>query len=201
MTGINQSTDELNKKQNNDLDHQKLTLTRLLVEGSASVALAVVFSILGKFTAAPFKISLSMLPLILFAFRTGSPYSLLVAFTYSIFNMLSDGAPVHIGSVFFDYILPFTLLGTVFLLKKVVQVVSFKSYLIVFLAALVLCAQRFLFHTLSGALYFGSSKKTFSQNLVFSLIYNAEYLWLTSLATIYLVVAFFKPLISKEKVI
>ncbi len=200
MTEKNQG-DEPNQKQTRESSNQKLTLTRLLVEGSAAVALAVVFSILGKFTAAPFKVSLSMLPLVLFAFRTGSPYSLLVSFTYSIFNMLSDGAPVHIGSVFLDYILPFTLLGSVFLLKKVVQEISFKSYLIVFFAVLILCAQRFLFHTLSGALYFGSSEKTFSQNLVFSLIYNAKYLWLTSLTTIYLVVAFFKPLISKEKII
>lgn len=193
--------DEPNQKQTSEKSNQKLTLTRLLVEGSAAVALAVVFSILGKFTATPFKISLSMVPLILFAFRTGSPYSLLVSFTYSIFNMLSDGAPVHIGSVFLDYILPFTLLGSVFLLKKVVQEISFKSYLIVFFAVLILCMLRFLFHTLSGALYFGSSKKTFSQNLVFSLIYNAKYLWLTSLTTVYLVIAFFKPLISKEKII
>ncbi len=192
---------EPNQKQTNNPGCQKLTLSRLLVEGSAAVALAVVFSILGKFTAPPFKISLSMLPLILFAFRTGSAYSLLVSFTYSIFNLLSDGAPVHIGSVFFDYILPFTLLGSVFLLKKVVQEISFKSYLIVFFAVLILCIQRFLFHSLSGALYFGSPKKAFSQNLVFSLIYNAKYLWLTSLTTIYLVVAFFKPLISKEKII
>lgn len=193
--------DEPIQKQISEKSNQKLTLTRLLVEGSAAVALAVVFSILGKFTTAPFKISLSMVPLILFAFRTGSAYSLLVSFTYSIFNMLSDGAPVHIGSVFLDYILPFTLLGSVFLLKKVVQEIYFKSYLIVFLAVLILCVQRFLFHTLSGALYFGSSKKTFSQNLVFSLIYNAKYLWLTSLTTVYLVIAFFKPLISKEKII
>ena len=200
MSEINQSN-EPNQKQNSETSNQKLTLTRLLVEGSAAVALAVVFSILGKFTAAPFKISLSMLPLILFAFRTGSVYSLLVSFTYSIFNMLSDGAPVHIGSVFFDYILPFSLLGSVFLLKKSVQEISFRSYLIVFLAVLILCVQRFLFHTLSGALYFGSSKKTFSQNLIFSLIYNAKYLWLTSLTPIYLVIAFFKPLISKEKII
>lgn len=200
MSEINQR-EEPNQKQTNSPNCQKLTLSRLLVEGSAAVALAVVFSILGKFTAPPFKISLSMLPLILFAFRTGSAYSLLVSFTYSIFNMLSDGAPVHIGSVFFDYILPFTLLGSVFLLKKVVQEISFKSYLIVFLAVLILCIQRFLFHSLSGALYFGSTKKTFSQNLVFSLIYNAKYLWLTSVVTIYLVVAFFKPLISKEKII
>lgn len=200
MTEKNQGN-KPNQKQIRESSNQKLTFTRLLVEGSAAVALAVVFSILGKFTAAPFKISLSMLPLVLFAFRTGSPYSLLVSFTYSIFNMLSDGAPVHIGSVFLDYILPFTLLGSVFLLKKVAQEISFKSYSIVFFAALILCVQRFLFHTLSGALYFGSSKKTFSQNLVFSLIYNAKYLWLTSLTTIYLVIAFFKPLISKEKVI
>lgn len=200
MTEKNQG-DEPNQKQIRESNNQKLTLTRLLVEGSAAVALAVVFSILGKFTVAPFKISLSMVPLILFAFRTGSAYSLLVSFAYSIFNMLSDGAPVHIGSVFLDYILPFTLLGSVFLLKKSVQDISFKSYLIVFFAVLILCVQRFLFHTLSGALYFGSSKKTFSQNLVFSLIYNAKYLWLTSLTTIYLVIAFFKPLISKEKII
>ncbi len=200
MTEINQGN-EPNQKHTSETSNQKLTLTRLLVEGSAAVALAVVFSILGKFTAAPFKISLSMVPLILFAFRTGSAYSLLVSFTYSIFNMLSDGAPVHIGSVFFDYILPFSLLGSVFLLKKVVQEISFKSYLIVFFAVLILCVQRFLFHTLSGALYFGSSKKTFSQNLMFSLIYNGKYLWLTSLTTIYLVVSFFKPLISKEKII
>lgn len=193
--------DEPIQKQTSEKSNQKLTLPRLLVEGSAAVALAVVFSILGKFTATPFKISLSMVPLILFAFRTGSPYSLLVSFTYSIFNMLSDGAPVHIGSVFLDYILPFTLLGSVFLLKKVVQEISFKSYLIVFFAVLILCVQRFLFHTLSGTLYFGSSKKTFSQNLVFSLIYNTKYLWLTSLTTVYLVIAFFKPLISKEKII
>ncbi len=200
MSEINQC-DEPNQKQTNSPNCQKLTLSRILAEGSAAVALAIVFSILGKFTAPPFKISLSMLPLILFAFRTGSVYSLLVSFTYSIFNMLSDGAPVHIGSVFFDYILPFTLLGSVFLLKKVVQEISFKSYLIVFFAVLILCIQRFLFHSLSGALYFGSTKKTFSQNLVFSLIYNAKYLWLTSVATIYLVVAFFKPLISKEKIV
>lgn len=185
-----------------DQKNQKPTLTRLLTEGAAAIALSVVFSILGKFlTVSPFKISLSMLPLILFAFRTGSVYSLLVSLVYSVFNMLSDGAPVHIGSVFLDYILPFTFLGSVFFLKKFVQKVSFKSYLIVFFAVLVLCVQRFAFHTLSGALYFGSSKKTFGQNLVFSLIYNAKYLWLSSLVTIYLVVAFFKPLISEEKII
>ena len=199
-----------NSSQNTKIDEnpqtkqteQKPTLTRLLTEGAAAVALSVIFSILGKFlTVSPFKISLSMLPLILFALRTGSIYSLLVALIYSVFNMLSDGAPVHIGSVFLDYILPFTFLGSVFFLKKFIQKVSFKSYLIVFCAVLVLCVQRFAFHTLSGALYFGSSKKTFSQNLVFSLIYNAKYLWLSSLVTIYLVVAFFKPLISEEKIV
>ena len=196
----NSKNAKIDENQQSKQTEQKPNLTRLLTEGAAAVALSIVFSILGKFlTVSPFKISLSMLPLILFALRTGSVYSLLVALIYSVFNMLSDGAPVHIGSVFLDYILPFTFLGSVFFLKKFIQKVSFKSYLIVFIAVLVLCVQRFAFHTLSGALYFGSSKNTFSQNLVFSLIYNAKYLWLTSLVTIYLVIAFFRPLISEEK--
>ncbi|MCI5938961.1 MAG: energy-coupled thiamine transporter ThiT [Bacilli bacterium] len=127
---------------------------RKFTETAILVALAVVLDILFKLV--PFfnmpqggHISLAMLPVLLIGFRNGWKYGLAGGFCYAVINFFVDGMTLHIGSIFFDYIFAFTVLGcTGFFQKQGKNVIKFN--LIIF----GLCFARYLFHSLSGVIFF-----------------------------------------------
>ena len=132
----------------------KKDLIQSMVETAILVALAVVLDLLCKLI--PFfnmpqggHISLSMLPIMVIGFRRGLKYGLIGGFIYSILNFLIDGIVWHLGSIIFDYIIAFTVLGLTGLFKGKSSS-PIKMALIMF----VVCFLRYLSHGFSGAIFF-----------------------------------------------
>lgn len=125
-----------------------------IVETSILVAVAVVLDVLFKLI--PIcnmpnggHISLAMLPVLVIGFRNGWKYGIAGSFVYAVINFFIDGIILHIGSIFFDYIFAFTVLGlSGFIKEKGKSIVTFN------ITILVLCFIRYLFHGFSGVIFF-----------------------------------------------
>ena len=101
---------------NQEIDNKYTFNVKLLTEGSMMVALSVILSVLSDLAGLKLpnggSVSLSLLPIFIFAFRRGAVGGALVGFTYSIINLLIDGF-FHWGSIFFDYLIPYALVGLI----------------------------------------------------------------------------------------
>ena len=133
---------------------KKTNLIKGLVETGILVALAVVLDLIFKLI--PIfnmpqggHISLCMLPIIIIGFRRGIKFGLAGAILYAILNFIMDGFVWHVGSIFFDYLFAFGVLGLSGLFKKQAKSV-WKMCFIIF----ILCFIRYVFHGLSGVLFF-----------------------------------------------
>lgn len=111
----------------------------------------------------------SMLPLFLCFHIIGMPWSLTVGFTAGLLQFLLDGVVWHWGSIFLDYLVPFTLLGLCAIFKnKKRNTSSFR-----FIFSIIFCSiLRYASHVLSGAILF--SEYAGSQNpWIYSMTYNS----------------------------
>ncbi len=191
--------------------------TRRMVESGLMIALSVILSMLTIFKL-PWGGSItlcSMLPMVLLSYRYGFKWGSFTAFVYAVlqailgatggtFTMVALGAESGIyssgvfiipywaavaGIVLLDYIIAFTVLGlgALFKGKGQPQVDLLKG-------AVLATAARFVVHTISGFLFFGTFASwffgeigafgeimmgTFSGNLLYflySLIYNGCYM-------------------------
>ena len=134
----------------------KTNLIKSIVETGILVALAVVLDILFKLVPVfnmpqGGHISLCMLPIIIIGFRRGLKFGLAGAILYAIINFMLDGFVWHVGSIFFDYLFAFGILGLSGLnfLRNSAKTI-WKMCLIIF----GLCFLRYVFHGLSGVLFF-----------------------------------------------
>ncbi|MBO5745881.1 MAG: energy-coupled thiamine transporter ThiT [Clostridia bacterium] len=151
---------------------QKMCVTAVLL------ALAAVLSILKPFSL-PFGGSvtlLSMLPIIIIPIIYGTRHGLTSAFIYSLIQLgldlgavLSWGLTAYalIGTIIFDYLLAFTLLGFagIFRAKGLVGICTGTVLVLVL---------RFLMHFISGIVIFGSIVS--ADAWIYSLTYNASYM-------------------------
>ena len=127
---------------------------RKITETAILIALAIVIDVVFKLI--PFlnmpqggHISVAMLAIIINGFRNGWKYGLAGGLLFAILNWLIDSRFLHIGSIFFDYIFAFTVLGVSGFFQKQGKSL-WKFCLIVFL----LCLGRYIFTSLSGVLFF-----------------------------------------------
>lgn len=127
---------------------------RKIVETSILVALAVIIDVL--FELVPFfnmpyggHISVAMLALAINGFRNGWKYGLAGGLIFGIINFLLSGSAIHWGSIFFDYVFPFTIFGLSGFFQK--QGKSIFKFAIIFF---ILCSLRYIFHGLSGVIFF-----------------------------------------------
>lgn len=163
--------------------------TYSLTLGAIFVALATVLSMI-KLYKLPLGGSvtlLSMLPIIIAGCMLGKKWGILTAFVYSLVQ-LSLGIAVDglfgwgltpiclIGTIMLDYIIPFTLLGTVSLVAK-----KGTGYIIGGTAIAV--ALRFICHFLSGYIIFANFEKFvvfggefINRPALYSLCYNGSYM-------------------------
>lgn len=127
---------------------------RKIVETSILVALATAIDLL--FELVPFfnmpeggHISIAMLAIIINGFRNGWKYGLAGGFMFSVINWLFGGYTLHWGSIFLDYLIPFTALGlSGFFQKQGKSMFKFISIV------LLLCFIRYVSSSLSGVLFF-----------------------------------------------
>lgn len=155
--------------------------TRLLVEGAMMIALATVLSYI-KIVEMPFggSITLEMIPLIVMAYRNGTKWGVLTAFTHSVLQMILGFSNVmycptllsQAGCILLDYLLAFSALGLAAFFGKMV-----KNYMgsIVF-GSVVVCVLRFICSFLSGWLLWGAYAPEGMSAPYYSLVYNGAYM-------------------------
>ncbi len=175
---------------------------KIVSEGAISVALAVVLGVISDLIPGlkmpnGGSFSLSMLPLFIFSLRRGAINGSLVGLTYGIINFLIDGLIIHIGSIFFDYLIPFSLLGLVSGLfsKKATKGYIHCSVIAVLLGGFI----RYLLHSISGVIFFADYTPTGMHAVYYSFIYyNLPYMLISTIASLFLVVVLHKRLISLD---
>lgn len=170
------------------------TRTRMLCEGAILVALAQILSLL-KLWEMPWggSITLSMLPIFLFAVRWGLRDGLLAAFVFGWCQLLGDGGfALSWQSMLGDYLVAFTVLGLagLFYGKKGG----------VFWGTLVGSAARFLVHYVVGATvwamympeeFFGM---TMTSPWIYSLLYNGFYMVIDMVLCLVVFALAYRPL-------
>ncbi|MBS1418775.1 MAG: proton-coupled thiamine transporter YuaJ [Clostridia bacterium] len=171
--------------------HLKL---RALCEGAIFVALAQVVSYL-KFFELPNggSITLGMLPIFLFCARWGFGPGLLASITYSLLQLLLDGAYAWgWQSMIGDYILAFSVLGVAGLFHK--QKYGF------FTGTVAGCAARFLVAYLVGATVWAEymPERFFGMTMTtpwfYSALYNGSYMLIDMILCLAVGALLWKPL-------
>lgn len=170
------------------------TRTRMLCEGALLVALAQILGYL-KLWEMPWggSITLSMLPIILFAVRWGLREGLIAAFVFGWCQLLGDGGfALSWQSMLGDYLGAFTVLGLAGLFH------GKKGG--VFLGTLVASLARFLVHYVVGATvwamympeeFFGMTMTT---PWIYSLLYNGFYMAIDMVLCLVVFALAYKPL-------
>ena len=128
---------------------------RRFTETAIFVALAVVLDLLCKLI--PFlnmpqggHVSLAILVMVTIGLRNGLKYGLAGGFTFAIINFMLDGYVWHVGSIVFDYLIPFTCFGLAGLFKD-----KFKNPYVRITCAILFCSLiRYISHGLSGVIFF-----------------------------------------------
>ncbi|AEM74884.1 energy-coupled thiamine transporter ThiT [Caldicellulosiruptor acetigenus] len=145
---------------------QKFT-TKALVYGGVAISLSFILSFIklyrmpqgGSITPA------SMLPLFAYAYMFGPFAGIVAGMAYGILQLIQDPYVVHWAQLLLDYPLAFGALGLSGFFKKNLP-----------LGILTGGFGRFVFHFISGVVFFASYAPKGTSPLVYSAIYNATYL-------------------------
>uniref|UniRef100_A0A7C5V2I6 Energy-coupled thiamine transporter ThiT n=1 Tax=Caldicellulosiruptor owensensis TaxID=55205 RepID=A0A7C5V2I6_9FIRM len=145
---------------------QKFT-TKALVYGGVAISLSFILSFIklyrmpqgGSITPA------SMLPLFAYAYMFGPFAGIVAGMAYGILQLIQDPYVVHWAQLFLDYPLAFGALGFAGFFRKNLP-----------LGILAGGFGRFVFHVISGVVFFASYAPKGTSPLLYSIIYNATYL-------------------------
>lgn len=153
-----------------------------LTETAIMIALAFILSML-KIIDMPFGGSVtafSMLPVIIIAYRYGTPWGLLAGFTASLLQMLmglknltyATSPLAGVAIVMLDYIVAFAVMGLGGIFKGKIK----DQGLSLAAGALVVCVLRYLCHVIAGCTVWAGVSIPTSDGLLYSLVYNCAYM-------------------------
>ncbi len=160
---------------------QKITLT------SVFAAIAFVFGLLTKYVPGlnlempqgGSVFGFPMIPIVMLGFILGAKYGVLAGFIYGLTSIMLDGGLYHWGSLFFDYLIAFGVLGLTGLFKKDLYH-PVKFVLIIMLVGFL----RYVSHGLSGVILFGEFAPEGVNPWVYSFIYyNLPYMISSTMIT------------------
>ncbi len=154
--------------------------TRVLAEIAIGVALATVLSTI-KVISMPYGGSVtlgSMVPILLIAFRRDVKVGVTAGVTYGLVQMMLDGWFYSPVGMLLDYPLAFGVLGIAALFKK--QPI---------IGVVVALAGRFVFHFISGVVFFGMYAPEGMSPVLYSAIYNGGYIFVEIIISAVLVYA------------
>ncbi|MBR5500655.1 MAG: energy-coupled thiamine transporter ThiT [Clostridia bacterium] len=147
---------------------KKLFDTKTLVMGSLCLGLAFILSFIklwempqgGSITLA------SALPIILFGYIYGWKPGFIVAFTYSILQMIqSPGYVMNIPQALLDYVVAFTILGIAGCFRKNIFVGTILAYVL-----------RFFAHVAAGLIWYQQYNATSFSGTAYCFLYNLVFL-------------------------
>jgi len=142
------------------------------------LALAVVFQLVAMVLPRQPQggsISITMLPLIILAYRHGLKVGILSGMVYGILDAMITGfafVGIHWGVLFFDYLLAFGSIGFSALVFKLNK----RSLKIFVLGTILGTTLRYFFHFLSGVILFSEYAPEGQPVVIYSLIYNGWYM-------------------------
>ncbi len=153
--------------------------TNVLVEMSLTIALAAVLNVLRVFHMPQGgTVSLVMLPIVVFALRRGLVPGLVVAVAYGMVDLMIDPMIFYPVQVLLDYPLAYGAVGLAGLLhpawaRAVERGATTTAIWSVILPATAIAAfGRYVFHVVSGAVFFGEYAPEGQPVLVYSAVYN-----------------------------
>ncbi|WBW99213.1 energy-coupled thiamine transporter ThiT [Oceanirhabdus sp. W0125-5] len=117
----------------------------------------------------------SMVPIIILALIYGPEVGFLAGFIFGLINLLVSPYIVHPIQVLFDYPLPFMMLGLAGFFKYK-QSNYFNGVIYRLLGVTAAVFGRFIFHWLSGVIFFGQYAPEGMSPYWYSFIYNGSYL-------------------------
>ena len=168
---------------------------KMMVEAGVMIALAYVLSLV-KIWQAPMGGSVtagSMIPIILFALRWGHKRGVMVGMIYGVIQfMLGPKWSYHPVSILFDYVVAFGVLGFAGIFKDGIK----KSVLGVFIAIFL----RYVCHVISGVVVFASYAPETMSPIIYSLIYNSQYLLPEIVVSAVVLMLLYNPL-KKNKIL
>ena len=143
--------------------------TKGMIEIAICIALAVVCSLI-KVWAMPQggSIALTMIPLLLLAYRRGPVAGIIGGALYGVVSMLMAGVIYHPMSILLDYVLAFGVLGVAGFFPKTLSGIIAGSCVGV--------AGRFISSVISGAVLFAEYAPEGQNPWVYSLGYQATYM-------------------------
>ena len=152
-----------------------------LCEGAIMVAAATVLSMIEiiKMPYGGSVTAVSMLPIIIFAYRYGAGKGFVVGLVYSLIQLLlgvgnlSYATSVYaaIAIILLDYIVAFSILGFVGVFRKSGNQAAELS-----LSTLAVCVIRYICHVITGCTVWAGVSIPTSDGLIYSLGYNAAYM-------------------------
>ena len=142
-----------------------------LAEAAMAIALAAVLGLLKVYTMPQGgSVSLEMLPLIFLAVRRGVGPALAAGGLYGLVQLVLPGAFIyHPAQAALDYPLAYTAVAAAGL-------ISVRGWRTLAMAVTVAAAGRFVFHFLSGLIFFSSYAPQWEAPWLYSITYNLLYL-------------------------
>ncbi len=160
----------------------KRNLTLKLTESAVMIALSTILSLL-KVIDMPFGGSVtaaSMLPIIIIAYRHGTPWGLVTALSNALIQMLfglnnlayATSWVAGVAILMLDYILAFTVVGLGGIFSKVIK----DRAVSISLGAFLTCFLRYLCHVISGCTVWAGVSIPDTEGLIYSISYNSAYM-------------------------
>ncbi len=161
-----------------------------LMESGLMLAVATVLSMV-KVLDLPYGGSItafSALPLLLVAYRHGTPWGLLTALAHALIQLLlgmgtlsyATSAMAAVAILVLDYLLAFTVLGLGGVFRRTVS----NQGTALVLGALLTGAMRYILHVIAGCTVWAGLSIPTEAALVYSLAYNATYMLPETLVTV-----------------
>lgn len=156
---------------------------RIIAEIAIMVALAVVLEVVFSFLPAMpqgGRLSISLLPIIILAWRRGVMPGIVAGLVFAWLNALLDGFnqtwvttfEAYLTSMFLDYVFAFALVGLTGLVKKLSVDNVYTFGVAIFVGYFI----RFLMHLISGAVVYGIYAPEGQSPWLYSFIYNGSYI-------------------------
>lgn len=127
------------------------------------------------------SITLSMLPIIVMAFRWGLRGGLLTGFLSGILQLITGGTIFHWAQALLDYTVAYTLVGvaaitTVWLVNGMIKGKKGNMVAAIVVGTVIGGLLRFVIHFLGGIIFFGAYAPEGQPVWLYSLVYNASYM-------------------------
>ncbi len=170
--------------------------TKRITEIAVLISIAAVLEAISTFI--PFlhmpqggSASLGMLPIFIIAFKYGIKDGMIAGFIFGIINFAIGGFLIHWGSIFFDYIFAFSVLGLAGIYQDAFA--NNKSFVKGILIGGFL---RYLMHSLSGVLFFSQYAGTEGAFIYSFIFYNLPYMSISILLCLIVGLAIKKRIIN-----